>query len=310
MFNIVDTGQEKCYDNRGRVIECPDKDEYLFGQDAQYSGIKMSFTDNDDGTITDNNTGLMWQKTPDFENLLTWEETPDYAENLRLGGYDDWRVPTMKELYSLTAFYGSIRSMTPYIDTSYFDFEYPDTTKGYRIIDAQYWTSNKYVGRTMANDESAFGFNFADGRIKSYPLRVEKYIRCVRGNPNYGKNDFVDNNDGTITDLSTGLMWTKDDSKTTLDWGEALEFAENSKQSGYDDWRLPNIKELHSIVDYSFAPDAEDAGMRRAAIDPVFNLTEMESWFWSSTTHGDNPAFATYIAFGRACQNGNFRVKR
>ncbi len=76
----------------------------------------------------------------------------------------------------------------------------------------------------------------------------------------------------------------KADSSTGMNWEKALEYAENLEYAGYNDWRLPNVKELHSIVDYRYAPDARDKNMRRPAIDPVFELTKAESWFWSSTT--------------------------
>jgi hypothetical protein len=302
-YVIVDTGQTKCYDNRGEIT-CPQPGKAFYGQDAQYQGTQMSYQDNGDGTVTDLNTGLMWQKTPPTKHY-TWDEAARYAENLQLASHNDWRTPTMKELYSLVAFYGCIRTRAPYINTDYFDFEYPDRSKGYRIIDAQYWSSNKYVGTTMRGDKSAFGFNFADGRIKAYPTgerggpTKRNYIRCVRGKGGYGQNKFVDNGDGTITDLATGLMWTKADSGVTMNWEKALSYAEKLKYAGYDDWRLPNAKELQSIVDYTRAPDAADAAYRSAAINPIFDLTKTESWFWTSTTHLDN-LFGIYICFGRA----------
>ena len=65
---------------------------------------------------------------------------------------------------------------------------------------------------------------------------------------------FVDNGDGTITDLATGLMWQKADSGMTLNWEEALEYSEELELGGHDDWRLPNVKELQGILDYSRSP--------------------------------------------------------
>jgi hypothetical protein len=264
----------------------------------------MSYRDNGDGTVTDLNTDLMWQKTPPAGHY-SWQEAAKYASELELAGHDDWRMPTMKELYSLVDFSGSTRTMTPYVNTEYFDFNYPNTSRGHRIIDAQYWSSNKYVGTTMRGDRSAFGFNFADGRIKSYPTgqgrgpTKRSFIRCVRGREGYGENEFIDNGDGTVSDAATGLMWTKSDSGTTGNWEQALDYAENLEYAGYDDWRLPNAKELLSIVDYTRAPDAIDPAHRGPAIDPIFDLTETESWFWTSTTHGDN-LFGVYVCFGRA----------
>ncbi|MDY0236566.1 MAG: DUF1566 domain-containing protein [Gudongella sp.] len=133
------------------------------------------------------------------------------------------------------------------------------------------------------------------------------YFRLVRGNPEYGINSFVDNDDGTVTDLATGLMWQKADSGTGMDWEESLQYSEDLELAEYSDWRLPNAKELQSIVDYNRSIAATDS----AAIDPVFEITQIQDmegkkqypYFWSSTTHldGSNPySSAVYIAFGEA----------
>ena len=83
----------------------------------------------------------------------------------------------------------------------FFDFEY---SKERRYIDAQYWSSTNYVSRTMRGDKSFFGVNFADGRIKAYPKYRAKYgtpiyyLRLVRGNKNYGVNNFINKSDGIV----------------------------------------------------------------------------------------------------------------
>jgi hypothetical protein len=304
---VVDTGQTKCYD-ASREISCPQEGEAFYGQDAQYAGVQPSYTDNGDGTVTDNVTGLMWQKTPG--DKVTYAEAVAGADTFSLAGYDDWRLPTIKELYSLMDFSGytgmSAATSEPYIDTDYFDFEYGDTSAGERFIDAQYWSSTEYVGTTMNGQATVFGVNFADGRIKGYGLRPDgsmtEFVRYVRGNTDYGVNNFVDNGDGTITDLATGLTWMKADSGTTMNWEQALDYAENLEYAGYDDWRLPNAKELQSIVDYTRAPDATDPAQVGPAIDPIFDITSDDSFFWTSTTHVEGPAgdFAAYVAFGEA----------
>ncbi|MCP4633841.1 MAG: DUF1566 domain-containing protein, partial [candidate division Zixibacteria bacterium] len=197
-------------------------------------------------------------------------------------------------------------------------------TVGERLIDAQYWTSTQYVGTVFGGDTAIFGVHFADGRIKGYPRDTGPggvsvhYARYVRGDTDYGTNDFVDNGDGTITDNATGLMWSKDDSSDSVNtgprsgmlWGEALTWVQQKNDDSYldyDDWRLPNAKEMQSIVDYSRAPDVTGS----AAIDPIFNITEITNeaysvdypWFWTGTTHarddGSGPG-AVYICFGRA----------
>ena len=107
---------------------------------------------------------------------------------------------------------------------------------------------------------------------------------------------YRDNSDGTITDN---------------DWVDALAWvqAKNTESYlGYSDWRLPNIKELQSIVDYSCSPTT----INSAAIDALFLSTAIKNeagqkdygYYWSSTTHqGSGPGAreeaAAYVSFGR-----------
>ncbi len=334
-YPIVDTGQTTSYDAVGFEID-PADGETPLGCDAQHEGNQPSYTDNDDGTVTDNVTGLMWTRSPDlddngtidFADKRSYKQALASAEGFIYIGYDDWRLPTIKELYSLIDFGGvdpsgntgdDTSGLIPFIDTAYFDFAYGDTDAGERIIDAQFVTSTKYATTAVGGEDTVFGVNFADGRIKGYPtgpmpgLSADKrfYVLYVRGNSAYGLNSFVDNGDGTITDESTGLMWTQNDSGTGMDWGKALAWADqmNVKESrGYSDWRVPNVKELQSIVDYTRAPAVSNS----AAIDPVFNVTQITNemdapdapFYWSSTTHVNDSympgANAAYLAFGRA----------
>jgi hypothetical protein len=327
-YPIVDTGQVRCYDN-SREVKYPGPGEPFFGQDAQYQGNQPSYRDNDDGTITDLVTGLMWQKDPGPKK--TFDQAVAGAPACRIGGYDDWRLPSIKELYSLILFSGEdidpratdTSDHNPFMDTNYFGFVYGDPAKGERVIDSQMATSTKSVSTTMRGDETMFGVNFADGRIKGYgigghrPGRPAKgfYVFYVRGNAAYGKNDFCDNGDGTITDRATGLTWAKLDSghlkageerNGKLNWEQALRWVEELDYAGHTDWRLPNIKELQSIVDYTRSPDTTQS----AAIDPIFSVTPIRDangevnhpFYWSSTTHkrlGGGEA-AAYVAFGRS----------
>ena len=166
----------------------------------------------------------------------------------------------------------------PYLDTKFFQFAYGNAT-GERVIDSQYASSTRYVSQPTRGFGKLFGVNFADGRIKGYGLQrpgggAEKtfFVICVRGNPAYGKNDFHDNGDGTITDRATGLMWSKADSGQGLNWQDALAWVQKKNAErflGHGDWRLPSVKELQSIVDYTRSPDTTQS----PAIDPVFHCT-------------------------------------
>lgn len=320
-YLIVDTGQTACY-NATRMISCPAPGKPFYGQDAQYMGNQPAYRDNGDGTVSDLITGLVWQQIPD--NKVTFAEAIAGAEALSLGGYNDWRLPTIKELYSLILFSGTDpdpegrqTNLTPFIDTDHFYFEYGDTSSGERIIDAQYWSATEYQGTTMENAATVFGVNFADGRIKGYPRDTgargqitTHFVRYVRNNPDYGINRFIDNDNGTVTDAATGLMWPVSDSGKEMDWQQALFWVQQNNTAnylGYSDWRLPNAKELQSLIDYSHSPQSTGS----PAIDPIFEVTSITSergmadypYYWSSTTHADargNGNAAVYIAFGEA----------
>jgi hypothetical protein len=105
------TGQTKCYNTDGNVIDCASA--AWPGQDGFYQkGCPTAgrFVDNGDGTVTDNCTGLMWQKdTADKDgngminnnDITTWQEALQYCENLDFAGYHDWRLPNIRELQSI-----------------------------------------------------------------------------------------------------------------------------------------------------------------------------------------------------------------
>jgi hypothetical protein len=323
-YTIVDTHQDSCYDTL-HVIPAPAPGQQFYGQDAQFSGNQPSYQDNGNGTVTDLKTSLMWVQERGV--MTSIDSAISGAAGCRIGGYSDWRMPTIKELYSLIDFRGFCRNTdtnsTPYIDTTFFEFRYGDTTIG-RLIDCQDWSGTRYVGLTMVADTTYFGVNFADGRIKGYGTifppgsgqKKQLYHRYVRGNPSY-TNALVDNGDSTVTDSSTGLMWTKFDSRAGMNWKGALAWVEAKNTTGYcghNDWRLPNAKELQSIVDYTRAPAAINPSQRGPAIDTsVFAITTITNergdadypWFWTGTTHLDGPqgsqyTAAVYVTFGRA----------
>ena len=308
-YPIVGTGQTQCYDNTGSIT-APKPGQPFAGQDAQHPGLTAQYRDNGDGTVSDLNTGLMWVRARGEK--LSWDAAVAGAATCRVGQHNDWRTPSIKELYSLINFTGGFHlraaDSQPYLDTKYFEFKYGAESKSERGIDCQDWSATEYTGTTMNGNPTVFGVNFADGRIKGYPKTMRRregvtinqlYVRYVRGNPRYGQNDFCDNTDGTVTDRATGLLWAKNDSGQGLNWEHALAYARNLKLAGHRDWRLPNAKELQSIVDYTRIP----------AINPIFQTSSLPDsnhpFYWTSTTHLDGPpdragGAAVYISFGRA----------
>lgn len=328
-YPVIDTAQEDHYNTTAEICAPIEGDDF-YGQDAGYFGAPPRLVVLGDGTISDQVTGLMWQQDPGEK--MTYAEAAAGAGSFDLGGYQDWRLPTIKELYSLMCFDGTDPSgyegsdtdfLTPFIDTDYFVFEYGDPNQGERIIDSQFISSTEFLGQGMAPD-MVFGVNFADGRIKGYPSGPMPhepdgklfFVLYVRSATNYGVNQFQDNGDGTITDLSTGLEWMKVDSGSfhigpasdgAVDWPAALEWAESLELAGHSDWRLPNAKELQSIVDYTHAPTFDGL----PAIDPIFEISTIvdESgsdnfpFYWTGTTHANwvgGGQYAAYITFGSA----------
>ena len=340
-YPVVDTGQVKCYDT-STEISAPGTGQPFFGQDAQFSGNQPSYTMSSDGkTVFDNVTNLTWMRgpnttlaTPVMSDKKTLSEAQSWVaavNALNYGGFSDWRLPTIKELYSLMNLKGTDPSgysgtdtsvLTPFIDTRYFIFAYGQTTVGERVIDSQYASGTLFVVNPAETGyPKVFGANLADGRIKGYDLimpdgRTEKtfFVQLVRGSSNYGVNSFADNGDGTVTDRATGLMWSKGDSGRGMTWRDALAWVQARNAAahlGYSDWRLPNAKELHSLVNHANSPDFNG----KPAIDTTFftctvitneNGEDDYPYYWTSTTHaGYSPAGsageqAVYIPFGRA----------
>jgi hypothetical protein len=108
----------------------------------------------------------------------------------------------------------------------------------------------------------------------------------------------TDNNNGTVTDKLTGLIWTKNaNAFGTKTWADALTAANGLKSgdaglsdgSKAGDWRLPNRKELRSLVDFGKFNPALPAD------HPFTNVQSLQwSYYWSSTTYADATTYATW----------------
>jgi hypothetical protein len=184
-FKLPDTGQTKCYRTSDPYdeIDCPGT-----GQDGAYSINPMSYTDNGgNGTVTDNNTGLIWQKCSVGQNkdstcsgsvsTYNWYQasgTYDATYNassqnvcgaLNLGGQTDWRLPTKKELMSIVDY--SVPYPGPTIKIAYF----PNT------VASDYWSSTT----SAYSPDIAWGVYFNVGFVDYYYKYGTLYVRCVRG---------------------------------------------------------------------------------------------------------------------------------
>ena len=214
----------------------------VVGIDADYTINPPAFTNNGDGTVTDQVTGLMWQQS---ETPSAGSGASMQCQNLTLAAYDDWRLPSKKELVSIFSFSDSDPRSA--INMDYF------TIRPFSTL--TYWSSTRDLGGPIG--ETYYWTMTWMGDIRSIDSSQTQEVRCVRGDGYQTTKEFVDNGDGTVTDAGLGLQWQQGDASVNYS-EEAPAYCEGLSLAGYDDWRLPNVKELESLtVDTSYAPAAD-----------------------------------------------------
>jgi hypothetical protein len=140
------------------------------------TSIAAHFTDNGNGTITDNLTNLLWQKIPNT-TASTWEDALKYAENLTFANASDWRLPNIKELQSI-----SDESITkPSINKAFFP----------SIGVTKFWSST-----SLPNQITKAWYLSTQYGITTYDEKsISNYVICVRNNTKTTDNqEFVENN--------------------------------------------------------------------------------------------------------------------
>lgn len=254
--SVPDTGQTTVYTT-------------TFGSDGDYLINPPSYTDIGDGTIRDNVTNLIWQKQG--QGLFTsWDDANTYCSDLSLAGLT-WRLPTVFELFAIADYSDSYSAN---INTDYF----PDTQLAF------YWSATVPSYNPNLAWELLYNGGLSSKNDKSYG----GFTRCVHGPLN--RSIFVDGANGTVTDLGRRLVWQKNDDGSLRDWEGALAYCEGLSLGGQLDWRLPNVKELNSLVDFNRENPAIDAS--------IFTNTQ-QAYYWTSTTSGIYATqYAYLVAFG------------
>jgi len=310
--DLARTGQAACYNQAGQVVDCAGT-----GQDGEYQkGVPWPdprFTDNGDGTITDNLSGLIWLQNTQCIGRKKWLDALDAVNALAdesCGLTDgsvagDWRMPNYLELISI-ANLGVANSIAWFTDFGFINLQ----AYGY-------WSSTS----SSQMYSSAFSYQFRDrfggisGKSSSYqtwpvkgvstgPARIwrtgqtdcydaSSVVPCAgtgqdgeyqAGEP-HPDTRFVDNTDGTVTDNLTGLIWLQNTDCFGLRvWEDALSDANSlangacglTDGSAAGDWRLPNTLEIVSLTDFSQTPTMLTTG------HPFTNVTF--KMHWASTT--------------------------
>lgn len=254
--------------------------------------------DNGDGTVTDNLTGLMWLKdgycvidSGYGDGSIQWPQAFDFVDKLNSNAfsnisgytahYNDWRVPNINEMESLlradSAEYG-------WLNNNHFQNvmsgDYLSSTTAAGNAGANTWFIYSYCGRVSQQAKTGAGIQYlllpvrGNSAKSGAPAQVWQtgqtmtYTAGDDGNLRAGvawapDTRFKDNGNGTVTDNLTGLMWTKSASSQGYNWPGALSNISSFNSTnylGHSDWRLPNRKEIRSLVDYSQANPALPAG--------------------------------------------------
>ncbi|MBR4532047.1 DUF1566 domain-containing protein [bacterium] len=291
------TGLDRCYDNDTEIV-CPSEGEYFYGQDSQYAEkgycAPKKFTVKETivaaethTTVFDENTKLEWLY--DLSELGTWYEAVGYCDNLNYAGHSDWRLPSIKEMLTLVAYNRGWGIPLEFDGSSW---QYGAWSSTDDPID-----SDKvliFYGNRVDLMEDYVWDGYAEYHTKASDNK--SYI-CVRGS-GLSESSFEEidaNGDGTeilIKDTTTNLYWQKNTSYKN--WRQAFTYCENLVYGGYDDWRMPNINELYSIVDYT---------VYDPAMNPLFEINYYDDYSESisSTTIVDR----TDYYYGVRSSHGN-----
>ena len=124
------------------------------------------FKNNGDGTVSDQNTGLMWARDANTAGALIWQDAVDFCTNFTAGGFGDWRLPNRWELMSLA----DNGSYGPALPTNH-----PFTS----VQLSFYWSSTTYAN----NQTEAWAVDITDSYARNRSKPSTLFVWPVRGGP-------------------------------------------------------------------------------------------------------------------------------
>ncbi|MBN2714411.1 MAG: DUF1566 domain-containing protein [Deltaproteobacteria bacterium] len=326
-FRLADTNQRTCFDTSSALASCPDSG-YFAGQDAQY-GWDASHASADRYTrilstsgepvVQDNSTGIFWQGCPAglsgnsceagevskrvcsevdcqdafIPNEYAWEDAVAYCDQLDWGGYTDWRLPDIFELHSIV----DLSYTQPCLDPAAFPGIIWD-----RYSERWLMSTSTYV----YSESTAMALSLYNGFIDNHPKSFERNVLCVRGDvlavPRFLAIEDVET-EPVVRDFVTGLDWqgcaagqlgstctgNGVSAAEKYTWQGALAYCDELEWGERNDWRLPNQKELYSIVDFRF-----DNPM---VLTSAFHNTPSSVAIWTASTDVTFPETASGIDF-------------
>ncbi|MBI5376565.1 MAG: DUF1566 domain-containing protein [Candidatus Schekmanbacteria bacterium] len=284
----------------------------------------QTVTDNLTGLIWVKDANIMTTRDPGFDadniaddGKVIWQHALNYVAKLNSEsylGHNDWRLPNVNELSSLVNV--DEAGISTWLNT-----------QGFSNVQADYyWSSSMYSGDTYSGWGVAMDYGQVKYRGKAFTYNVWPVrssgpsvislpqtgqtkcndesgteIPCagtgqdgdIQAGVAWPSSRFTDNGDQTVTDNLTGLIWAKNadipnDDKT---WQEALSYIASlngSNYLGFNDWRLPNVNELRSLVNVG---EVDTYTWLNAQ-----GFSNVESWYyWSSSTYATNKSHAWYV---------------
>lgn len=281
--------------NKNEIYKTGQITSYINYDDGFYHlGLDRNYTKN--GSIVHElNKNLYWQDDADVNGTLyTQSEANSYCASLVLDNFDDWRLPTFQELSSLVDYSDPISGLNR---------AFENVANGY------FWTDTP----CPVCKEKSFAVAEKNGGYYSMDNSSEFHARCIRSDNKAVKNDFVrDDSAEVVVDNNKKLMWQdgptldmekQGDFKSSIDYCKALTY------DNYSDWRLPNILELRSTLD--FRGIANDG-----ALNVVFLNRQINNWSSTTTIEDTSKAWdveyykATSLPIDKKRNNENTRCVR
>jgi len=296
--------------------------EKAFPAPVPQTGQKISYTEWDDATyqagvpwpnprftvdgdcVTDNLTGLMWAKS--FGPTKTWTDALAYCKQLDLGGHKDWRMPNMREQLSLIDYTLGADSAKAFFVPRNIPFKnvpgstWTSTTFAPETNCATYVSTACYQFKWVKTDQCGVlpvrgGVDKNGKEITKKGIapviktgQTESYAPGDDGDLQFGvpwpNPRFTDNGNETVTDNVTGLMWSKNANLGGVMFTtKAIRVCESLELGGYKDWRVPNIKEMQTLIDYSmpsFSPAPFVNAGGTAWCSTIWSTNNVKAWVW------------------------------
>jgi len=272
---LLNTDQSSCFDEDGNRINCRNS-----GQDGALKESKRNAPNRfrfSEDIVQDHCTGLSWHKNANLPGFsLTYKEAFEFVQEMnqsQVSRRSDWRLPTRSELFSLI----SHQHINPSLPKNH-----PFTN----IFHGYYWTGTACVRLP----DQAWYIHMGGARVYRGMKHGSYLVWPVAGIAPDAydiKNRFVSKGH-TFYDRLTKKTWWNDPgtAETPLTWQKALDqirMMNEAKVAGYSNWRLPNIRELESLIDVT---------QHSPALAPGCPFHGIAEGYWSGTTSLYEPRYA------------------